>query len=65
MANMKKLEDNAEEVYFRLGSLLREALPDPAPVLKVNYDGLVLEFTGQLPSGSKVKYYEKVARFEK
>lgn len=62
---MKTLDKTPEEVYFRLSGLLRDALDDPAPVLKVNYDGLVLEFTGQLPSGSKVKYYEKVARFEK
>lgn len=62
---MKELESSAEEVYFRLGALLREALPDPAPALKVNYDGLVLEYTGQLPSGNKAKYFEKVARFKK
>jgi len=62
---MKELDKTPEEVYFRLSGLLRDALPDPAPALKVNYDGLVLEFTSQLPSGNKAKFFEKLARFKK
>ena len=60
----KTLEESVETVLHRLEVILREARDDPAAVLHVNSNGLVVEYNANVPSGSQSKFYERIATFK-
>lgn len=62
---MKVIDEDPGVVADRINFLLRDAVDNPAPALRVNSDGLVLEYNIKATSGNQAKFFEKVARFAK
>lgn len=62
---MKVIDEDPGVVADRINFLLRDAVDNPAPALRVNSDGLVLEYNIKATRGNQAKFFEKVARFTK
>lgn len=62
---MQIIKEEPGVVADRINFLLRDAVDNPAPALRVNSDGLVLEYNMKVPSGKQGKFFEKVAEFTK
>lgn len=62
---MNIINDEPGDVADRINFILRDAMDNPAPVLRINADGIVLEYTMRTQSGTKAKFFEKVARLRK
>ena len=59
---MAKLKENADSVCFRIQSYMIEARNNPAPVLHMNADGLVIEYNDE-ETGHKI--FEKISDVQK
>lgn len=59
---MAKLKENADSVCFRIQSYMIEASNNPAPVLHMNADGLVIEYNDE-ETGHKI--FEKISDVQK
>ncbi len=59
---MAKLKENADSVCFRIQSYMIEARNNPAPVLHMNADGLVIEYNDE-ETGHKI--FEKISNVQK
>ena len=59
---MAKLKENADSVCFRIHSYMIEASNNPAPVLHMNADGLVIEYNDE-ETGHKI--FEKISDVQK
>ena len=62
---MKVLDEDPGVVADRINFLLRDAVDNPAPALRINSDGLVLEYNVKAQSGKQAKFFQKVARIVK
>ena len=58
----RELKENADSVCFRIQSFMMEANNNPAPVLHMNEDGLVLEYNDK-ETGHK--RFEKISGVRK
>lgn len=59
---MAKLKENADSVCFRIQSYMIEASNNPAPVLHMNADALVIEYNDE-ETGHKI--FEKISDVQK
>lgn len=62
---MKIIDEEPGVVADRINFLLRDAVDNPEPKLRINSNGLVLEYNIKVPSGRQAKFFEKVAEFVK
>ena len=62
---MKILKEEPGVVADRINFLLRDAIDNPSLALRVNSDGLVLEYNMKVPSHKQGKFFEKVGEFTK
>lgn len=62
MNSRKTLRLNAGDVATRIEFMLREAAPDPAPILHMNADALVMEFTD---TNTGFKVFQRVSGLKK
>ena len=58
----KQLKENADSVCFRIQSFMMEARNNPAPVLHMNGDALVLEYND---AETGHKRFEKISGLKK
>jgi len=62
---MQIINEEPGVVADRINFLLRDAVDNPAPALRVNSDGLILEYNMKVSSSKQGKFFEKVAEFTK